>query len=67
VFSVSLLVSLWVLQPGTTTMVIVAPLLIFVTLWSPRVEAPIEGPVLRPPPDVPQLNTATKATIGSQP
>ncbi len=67
VFSVSLLVSLWVLQPGTTTMVIVAPLLIFVTLWSPRVEAPIEGPVLRPPPEVPQLNTATKATIGSQP
>lgn len=35
-FALSLLVSLWFLQPGTTTSVIVAPLLVFVTLWSPR-------------------------------
>jgi hypothetical protein len=35
-FSLSLLVSLWFLQPGTTTSVIVAPLLVFVALWSPR-------------------------------
>lgn len=41
-FGISLLVSLWALQPGTTTMVIVAPLLALVTLWSPRVEMPIE-------------------------
>jgi len=38
----SLLVSLWLLQPGVTTMVIVAPLLAMVTLWSPRPGLPIE-------------------------
>jgi hypothetical protein len=65
VFSVSLLVSLWVLQPGTTTMVIVAPLLIFVTLWSPRVESPIEGPVFRHPDEAPELVIAPKVNVGS--
>jgi len=39
----SLLVSLWLLQPGVTTMVIVAPLLAMVTLWSPRTGPPIES------------------------
>jgi len=41
-FGLSLLASLWLLQPGTTTMVIVAPLLVFVSLWSPRTGPPIE-------------------------
>lgn len=41
-FGLGLLVSLWAFQPGTTTMVIVAPLLLFVTLWSPRSGAPLE-------------------------
>ena len=67
VFAVSLLVSLWVLQPGTTTMVIVAPLLIFVSLWSPRTESPIEGPVFRPPREEPQIVSTPKAHVGSQP
>ena len=70
-FAASLFVSLWVLQPGTTTMVIVAPLLIFVTLWSPRVEGPIEGPILQPPEERLQnarsASTATKTTVGSEP
>lgn len=34
--SLALLLSLWLLQPGVTTAVFVAPVLIFVTLWSPR-------------------------------
>jgi len=34
--TVSLLVSLWALQPGTTTMVVVMPVLLLVTWWSPR-------------------------------
>jgi hypothetical protein len=42
-FGLSLFCSLWFLQPGTTTMVIVAPLLVFVTLWSPRVGEPLES------------------------
>jgi hypothetical protein len=41
--SMSLFVSLWLFQPGTTTMVIVAPVLLFVTLWSPRVGPPLES------------------------
>ena len=41
-WGLSLLVSLWLLQPGVTTMVIVAPLLAMVTLWSPRPGLPIE-------------------------
>jgi hypothetical protein len=32
----SLFVSLWTLQPGTTVAVLVAPLLLLVTWWSPR-------------------------------
>lgn len=39
--SLALLLSLWLLQPGVTTAVFVAPVLIFVTLWSPR-----SGPVI---------------------
>lgn len=42
-FSLSLFISLWFFQPGTTTMVIVAPVLLFVTLWSPRVGPPLES------------------------
>ena len=42
-FGVSLLASLIILQPGTTTVVIVAPLFVLVTLWSPRRGEPIEN------------------------
>lgn len=35
-FSITLLLSLWLIQPGTTTLLAVLPLMIFVTLWSPR-------------------------------
>ena len=42
-FSLSLLCSLLLLQPGITTIVVVAPLLVLVTLWSPRVGPPIES------------------------
>lgn len=41
--AVSLVVSLWLLQPGVTTMVIVALVLAMVTLWSPRRGEPIEN------------------------
>lgn len=51
-FSLSLFVSLWFFQPGTTTMVIVAPVLLFVTLWSPRVGPLVES---RPDPDQPDI------------
>ncbi len=34
--AVSLLVSLWTLQPGTTTILVVVPVLLLVTWWSPR-------------------------------
>ena len=34
--AVALLVSLWTLQPGTTTLLVLAPLLTLVTWWSPR-------------------------------
>lgn len=41
-FAVTLLVSLWVLQPGSTTLTITLPLLVLVTLFSPRWGPPIE-------------------------
>jgi hypothetical protein len=44
--AVSLFVSLWTLQPGTTVAVLVAPLLLLVTWWSPR-DAPVME-LLRP-------------------
>jgi hypothetical protein len=50
-FGLALLASLLVLQPGTTTIVIVAPLLVLVTLWSPRTGEPIEK--LLPEPRIP--------------
>jgi hypothetical protein len=34
--AVSLFVSLWTLQPGTTVVVLITPLLLLVTWWSPR-------------------------------
>lgn len=40
-FALSLVVSLWILQPGVSTSVFVTPVLVFVTLWSPR-----SGPAL---------------------
>jgi hypothetical protein len=40
--AVSLFVSLWTLQPGTTVAVLVAPLLLLVTWWSPRDGAVVE-------------------------
>lgn len=56
-FSVSLLLSLWLIQPGTTTLLITAPLLIFVTLWSPR-----RGPVLEVQPTVLWARPGGRAT-----
>ncbi|MGS0685725.1 hypothetical protein ACVBEQ_11380 [Nakamurella sp. GG22] len=41
-FAISLLFSLWVLQAGITTSVFVVPVMVFVTLWAPRVGPPIE-------------------------
>ncbi len=42
--SVSLLVSLWTLQPGTTQMIVIMPVLLLVSWWSPREAAlPLEG------------------------
>jgi hypothetical protein len=41
--SLSLLLSLWLLQPGTTTVVIIMPVLLLVTLWAPRQQAPLES------------------------
>jgi len=46
--AVSLFTSAWILQPGTTTFVLVAPTLIFVTWWAPRAAERIEvEPVTR--------------------
>lgn len=41
--AISLLFSLWVLQPGTTASVIVAPVLALVSLWSPRAGPAVES------------------------
>jgi hypothetical protein len=41
-FAVSLLVSLWLLQPGTTTTIVVAPLFLLVTWWAPSGEPALE-------------------------
>jgi len=38
--SVALFVSLWTLQPGTTTILVVIPVLLLVTWWSPRPDGP---------------------------
>jgi hypothetical protein len=38
----SLFISLWTLQPGTTVAVLVAPLLLLVTWWSPRSSPVVE-------------------------
>lgn len=41
-FALSLVLSLWILQSGVSTSVFVAPVLVFVTLWSPRSGAILE-------------------------
>ena len=41
-FSISLFVSLWALQPGTTTSVVIIPLILVVTWWAPRVGDALE-------------------------
>jgi hypothetical protein len=41
-YALSLVVSLWLLQPGTTTLLVVVNVLLFVTLWSPRPGAVVE-------------------------
>jgi hypothetical protein len=41
--SVTLLVSLWMLQPGTTTMLAVLPLYLTTTWWAPRVDPVLES------------------------
>jgi len=40
--SLALLASSWLLQPGTTTVVLVLPTLLFVTWWAPRIGAVVE-------------------------
>jgi hypothetical protein len=52
--AVSLFVSLWGLQPGTTVAVLLAPLLLLVSWWSPRESPLLELPARRSP-DVPAL------------
>jgi hypothetical protein len=41
--SVTLLVSLWLLQPGTTTMLAVLPLFLTSTWWAPRIDPVLES------------------------
>jgi len=41
--SVTMLVSLWLLQPGTTTMIAVMPLFLTTTWWSPRIDPVLES------------------------
>lgn len=41
--SVTMLVSLWMLQPGTTAMIAVLPLFITTTWWAPRFEPVLES------------------------
>lgn len=53
----TLFFSLWTLQPGSTTFLIVAPAFLLVTLWSPRAGQPIEQYVELPKP----LNTPPQA------
>jgi hypothetical protein len=45
-FSISLLASIWLFQAGLATVVIVLPVLVTLTLWSPRIGKPIESPRL---------------------
>jgi len=45
-FAVSLLLSTWLLQAGLGSVIIMLPVLVTVTLWSPRTGAPVES--LRP-------------------
>jgi hypothetical protein len=41
--SVSLLISIWLLQAGLASVIIMMPVLLTVTLWSPRIGEPIES------------------------
>ena len=41
--AVTLFASSWVLQPGTTTFVLVMQTLLFVTWWTPRRRRPLES------------------------
>jgi hypothetical protein len=40
---VTLLVSLWVLQPGTTTLVVILPVYLTSTWWAPRIDPVLES------------------------
>ncbi len=42
---VTLLVSLWVLQPGTTTIAVILPVYLVSTWWSPRIDPVLESDV----------------------
>lgn len=46
--AVGLLVSSWLLQPGTTTVVLVLPTLLLITWWAPRTSATVEAEPLVP-------------------
>lgn len=54
--AVALLASLWTLQPGTSTMLVLAPLFLLVTWWAPRAHAPLES-----------SRTANGDSVGAQP
>ena len=41
--AITLAVSLWTLQPGTTTAVFTVAIPLFVTWWTPRTQGPIES------------------------
>ena len=54
-FAGSLAVSMWAIQPGATTTVLVLPVLLLVTVWAPR-----HGPVVEADPNPP--NSPIRAT-----
>jgi hypothetical protein len=59
----TLFFSLWTVQPGTTTVLIVAPVLLLVTVWSPRPGTPLESPPREPASRAsPRLRTAVPST-----
>lgn len=58
-----LVFSLWTLQPGSTTFLIVAPAFLLVTLWSPRIGPPIEQYVVLPKPFERQRRAAERKEV----
>jgi hypothetical protein len=59
--AITLGVSLWTLQPGTTTMVFVVVVPLMVTWWTPRLRGPLESD------HIPSPNASIAPVRGSQP